>query len=250
MVAPYPSIKVRELVKSFGEEQVLKKVDLDLYPDSINFIIGRSGEGKSVLLKIMCGLYSPDAGSVYFDDLDMVKATSKQVRFIRSKSALLFQDGALFDSMSVGQNVVFPLWFHKLASPALAKQKAEHLLSELGLGTSFEARVSDLSSGEKKRVALARALITEPKAVFFDEPTTGLDPLISSQVDELIVHAKKKTGATVVVVSHDMAAALTLADYINLLYNGRVVFSGPPLSFKVSKEPEIIRFLTSNARAA
>jgi phospholipid/cholesterol/gamma-HCH transport system ATP-binding protein len=162
---------------------------------------------------------------------------------------LLFQEGALFDSMTVGQNVSFPLWFHGLAKPAAAREKALSILGGLGLELYYDMAVSGLSTGEKKRVALARALIVDPEVVFFDEPTTGLDPLLSEQVDELIVHAQKVSKATVVVVSHDMAATLSLADRVTLLHLGKVVLSGPPDEFKASRDPEVVNFLSGAAAA-
>ena len=245
MGASSPGLTVRDVVKSFGDARVLKGVSLDVLPGRINFIIGRSGEGKSVLLKILTGLYAPDSGTILWGDLDLSGASQSQWRAIRRKTGLLFQDGALFDNMSLGQNVSFPLWFHGLAKPAEARRKAERLLAELGLEGAHDASVASLSTGERKRVALARALAVDPEVVFFDEPTTGLDPLLSTQVDELIVHAQKRTGATVVVVSHDMAATLTLADRVTLLHEGAVVYSGPPKGLLDSREPEIRLFLAS-----
>jgi phospholipid/cholesterol/gamma-HCH transport system ATP-binding protein len=237
------------VVKSFGgsARRVLDGVSLDIASGRVNFVIGRSGEGKSVLLKLLTGLQKPDSGRVFYDELDLVKASGRELAALRRRMGLLFQDGALFDSMSVGENVVFPLWFHGLASSAEAARRGESLLEELGLAGAFKRRVSELSVGERKRAALARALIMEPEVVFFDEPTTGLDPLLSEQVDDLIVHAQKRTGATVVVVSHDMAATLSLAHMVTLLRAGRVVLSGPPEQFRTSDDPEVRRFLTGEA---
>jgi phospholipid/cholesterol/gamma-HCH transport system ATP-binding protein len=242
-----PGIAVRDVVKSFSQSgrRVLDEVSLDLVPGRVNFIIGRSGEGKSVLLKLLAGLHRPDSGSICFENLDVVRAGRRQIDALRKRMGLLFQDGALFDSMSVGENVVFPLWFHGQSRGA--KAKAEKLLEELGLSGSYDRRVSDLSVGERKRAALARALVMDPEVVFFDEPTTGLDPLLSAQVDELIIHAQKRTGATVVVVSHDMAATLALAHQVTLLRQGKVVLSASPQEFRQSADPEVRRFLTGEA---
>jgi phospholipid/cholesterol/gamma-HCH transport system ATP-binding protein len=241
---PAPAIEVRDVTKSFGTFMVLKGVSLDLLPGKINFIIGRSGEGKSVLLKILTGLYRPDSGSVRYGPIDLVKARQKDLNRLRLRMGLLFQEGALFDSMSVGQNVIFPLWFHGLAKPQAAREKAMAILGELGMERYHDLGVTMLSTGEKKRVALARALIVDPEVVFFDEPTTGLDPLLSSQVDELIGHALRISRATVVVVSHDMAATLSLADRVTLLHRGRVVLSGSPDEFKASRDDEVVNFLS------
>jgi phospholipid/cholesterol/gamma-HCH transport system ATP-binding protein len=240
-----PGLTVRDVHKSFGQAKVLKGVSLDILPGRINFIIGRSGEGKSVLLKILTGLYQADSGTITWGDLDLSRAKPKDWLRLRQRMGLLFQDGALFDSMTVGQNVSFPLWFHRLVPKAVARHKAEGLLDELGLEGAIDKRVSELSTGEVKRVALARALVVDPEVVFFDEPTTGLDPLLSSQVDELIVHAQKLGGGTVVVVSHDMAATLTLADRVTLLHEGVVVYSGPPDGLLASDQPEVRLFLAS-----
>ncbi|MDR2442653.1 MAG: ATP-binding cassette domain-containing protein [Deltaproteobacteria bacterium] len=240
-----PSIKIVDVVKTFDGDKVLDGVSLDILAGKINFIIGRSGEGKSVLMKILTGLYQPDSGSIFYGDKNLTTARTKDWNALRRKMGLLFQDGALFDSMSLGENVCFPLWFHHLASPSEARKRAKTLLGELGLAEAFFSPISSLSTGERKRVALARALIMEPEIVFFDEPTTGLDPILSSQVDELIVHAQKKTGATVIVVSHDMAATLTLADTVTLLHQGVVVFNGTPKQLSQSDEPEIKLFLSA-----
>ncbi|MDR0356002.1 MAG: ATP-binding cassette domain-containing protein [Deltaproteobacteria bacterium] len=239
-----PEIKVQGVSKSFGGAKVLDDVSLNFLPGRVNFIIGRSGEGKSVLMKIMTGLYAPDAGSVFYGDLDLTRAAERQINKLRLRMGVLFQDGALFDSMTVGQNVVFPLWVHRRGKKAEAEARARALLSELGLSDFFDLTVAALSTGERKRVALARALMVDPQVVFFDEPTTGLDPLLSTQVDELIIHAQKKTGATVIVVSHDMAATLSLADSIFLLHNGKIILSGAPSEFKASRNPEVVRFLS------
>ena len=243
--ASAPGLVVRGVEKSFGGAKVLKGVSLDILPGKVNFIIGRSGEGKSVLLKIMTGLYQADAGSITYGDLDLGKASPRDWRRIRQKMGLLFQDGALFDSMSLGQNVCFPLWFHRLASKAEARAKAEELLRELGLEGSYDVQVSELSTGERKRVALARALVVEPEVVFFDEPTTGLDPLLSNQVDDLIVHAHERTGGPVVVVSHDMTATLTLADRVTLLHEGVAIYSGPPDGLLAADNEEARLFLSA-----
>ncbi|MDR2301560.1 MAG: ATP-binding cassette domain-containing protein [Deltaproteobacteria bacterium] len=244
-----PTIEIRDVTKSFGHFEVLKGVSLDILAGKINFIIGRSGEGKSVLLKILTGLYRPDSGSVKFGSVNIAKAKTSEINKLRRRMGLLFQEGALFDSMSVGENVIFPLWFHNLATPQEAKKKALAILGELGMGRYFNLAVSLLSTGEKKRVALARALIVDPEVVFFDEPTTGLDPLLGSQVDELIVHAQKISQATVVVVSHDMAATLSLADRVTLLRLGQVVLSGSPDEFRKSKDQEVVNFLSGGDSA-
>jgi len=242
-----PAVKVRNLYKTFGQAKVLEGVDVDILPSKINFIIGQSGGGKSVLLKHLVGLMEPDEGEIWYDDRQMAGGSARQWRELRMRLALLFQDGALFDSMSVGENVAFPLKFHDRARPAEAAAEARRRLEELDLGGAFDYRTSDLSAGERKRVALARALIMEPEALFFDEPTTGLDPLLSGQVDELIKLTLARTNATLVVVSHDIPATLTLADNISMIYDGKVILSGPPDVFRRSDDPVVRQFLAGEA---
>lgn len=242
-----PTVTVKNLHKSFGAAKVLTGVDLTILPSQINFIIGQSGGGKSVLLKNLVGLMKPDMGEIWFDQQQMAGAGLKQWAQLRLRLALLFQDGALFDSMSVGENVAFPLWIHQKASSGQAAAAAREKLRELGLESSFSHRPSDLSAGERKRVALARALIMEPEILFFDEPTTGLDPLLSEQVDELIMLTLHRSQATVVVVSHDIPATLTLAHNISMIYDGKIILSGPPEEFHRSQDPVIRQFLAGEA---
>ncbi|MDR2141671.1 MAG: ATP-binding cassette domain-containing protein [Deltaproteobacteria bacterium] len=242
-----PTIRVNNLVKRFGDHEVLKGVTFQILPGRINFLIGRSGEGKTVVLKHLTGLLAADSGEIWYDDLELSQASPKRLNDLRLRMGLLFQDGALFDSLSVGENVAFPLWFHRQARPRQAQARAESLLSELGLAGAASRRVVSLSTGERKRVALARAMIMEPEILFFDEPTTGLDPLLSAQVDELISHAQKSSGATVVVISHDIAATLTLADQVSMIDDGKIVASSPPVELRASSNPVVRRFLAGEA---
>ncbi|MDR1084872.1 MAG: ATP-binding cassette domain-containing protein [Deltaproteobacteria bacterium] len=238
-----PTIVVYNLKKSFGDQEVLKGITFKILPGCINFLIGRSGEGKSVVLKHLTGLMRADSGEIWFDNLELSAAHPRDLQALRLQMGLLFQDGALFDSLSVGENVAFPLWFHRITTVKKAQAKAEQLLEELGLAGAGPRKVVSLSTGERKRVALARALVMEPAILFFDEPTTGLDPLLSGQVDELIGHVQKRSGATVVVISHDIAATLTLADQVSMIYDGQIIASAPPQVFKVDPNPEIQKFL-------
>jgi len=240
-------VTVKNLHKAFGPAQVLAGVDVVLQPSKINFIIGQSGGGKSVLLKHLVGLMEPDQGEIWYDKRQMVGRGAREWQSLRLKLALLFQDGALFDSMSVGDNVGFPLWIHNRASKEEAGRRAKARLAELDLAPAFDRRPSDLSAGERKRVALARALIMEPDILYFDEPTTGLDPLLSEQVDELILLTLERTGATVVVVSHDIPATLHLAHNISMIYDGRIILSGPPKVFQSSPDPVVRQFLAGEA---
>jgi len=242
-----PTVTVKALGKSFGSARVLNGIDLVIQAGRINFIIGQSGGGKSVLLKHLVGLMEPDQGEIWFDRRQMVGGPPRAWRDLRLKMALLFQEGALFDSMSVGENVAFPLWIHQRAGSAEAGRRARERLGELDLASAFDRRPSELSAGERKRAALARALIMEPEILFFDEPTTGLDPLLSDQVDELIMLTLARTGATVVVVSHDIPATLHLAHNIAMIFNGRIILSGPPAIFRHSRDPVVRQFLAGEA---
>lgn len=242
-----PSIRVHGLKKAFGRAQVLKGIELELLPSRINFIIGQSGGGKSVLLKHLVGLLDPDEGEIWYDKRQMVGVKPQIWGALRLRLALLFQDGALFDSLSVGENVAFPLWLHRRADYQAAARRARERLAELDMAEAFDYRPSDLSGGERKRVALARALIMEPEVLFFDEPTTGLDPLLSQQVDELIALTLRRTGATVVVVSHDIPATLRLAHHVAMIDQGRIILSGPPGLFTVSDDPAVKQFLAGEA---
>ena len=238
-----PLIRVQNLHKAFGPAKVLNGVSAEILPSRINFIIGQSGGGKSVFLKHLVGLIPPDQGEIWYDKRQMVGATAQMWGALRLRMALLFQDGALFDSMNVGENVAFPLWFHRRENHSRASEKARERLRELDMDKAFGYRPSDLSSGERKRVALARALVMDPEVLFFDEPTTGLDPLLSDQVDDLILLTLKRTGATVVVVSHDIPATLGLAHNIAMIHNGNIVLSGPPDVFRASENPVVRQFL-------
>jgi phospholipid/cholesterol/gamma-HCH transport system ATP-binding protein len=238
-----PEIIIKDLEKSFGSEKILAGINLTLLPGKINFIIGESGGGKSVLLKHLTGLYRADSGQIWYDNLELGSAKISQLRALRKRMGFLFQDGALFDSLTVRDNVVFPLWFHRLAKKETANKKAERLLTDLGLGGSSEVMIGSLSPGERKRVALARALIMEPEILFFDEPTTGLDPLLSAQVDELIILVQKTSKATIVVVSHDIDATLKLANQVSMIHKGKIILSGEPELFRSSEKIEVKQFI-------
>ncbi|MDR1079870.1 MAG: ATP-binding cassette domain-containing protein [Deltaproteobacteria bacterium] len=250
MTEAAPEIRVKALRKTFGEHEVLKGVDVTLLAGRVNFVIGRSGGGKSVLLKHLTGLLSPDSGEIWFGDREISSGGSRGLNELRRKMGLLFQEGALFDSLSVAENVSFPPWYHGTMRPSETARRVKDLLSELGMEGREDARVSELSGGERKRVALARALIMEPRVVFFDEPTTGLDPILSTQVDSLILNTRDRTGATCVVVSHDIAAVLTVADQVSLIHDGVMILTGTPKDFRNSAIPAVRDFITGGEEAA
>ncbi|MDR2613222.1 MAG: ATP-binding cassette domain-containing protein [Deltaproteobacteria bacterium] len=234
---------MKGLRKAFGGTEVLRGVDVTLHPGKVNFIIGRSGGGKSVLLKHLTGLLTPDSGEIWYGDEELSRAGRSGLASLRLRMGLLFQEGALFDSLSVLENVVFPAWYHATVPPGKARRRAKELLEELGMEGRGGDRVSQLSGGERKRVALARCLMTEPRVLFFDEPTTGLDPILSTQVDSLILETRDRTGATVVVVSHDIAAVLSIADQVSLIHEGRVVLTGTPQEYRESRIEAVREFI-------
>jgi phospholipid/cholesterol/gamma-HCH transport system ATP-binding protein len=224
-------------------------VDVTLQAGRVNFVIGRSGGGKSVLLKHLTGLMAPDSGEIWYGDMELGRSGRRGLAALRRRTGLLFQDGALFDSLTVSENVSFPAWYHGTLRPAEAASRVRALLEELGMGGRAGARVSELSGGERKRVALARSLIMEPRVIFFDEPTTGLDPILSSQVDSLILDTRDRTGATCVVVSHDIAAVLSIADQVSLIHDGRMILTGTPRDFRESDVPEVREFVSGGGEA-
>jgi phospholipid/cholesterol/gamma-HCH transport system ATP-binding protein len=221
-------IEVRGLRKAFGAKLVLDGLDLDVPVGESVVIIGGSGTGKSVLLKCILGLIRPDAGSIRIDGEEVVGLTPKQRDKLMLKFGMLFQGGALFDSLRVWQNVAFGLIYGRGMDARGAKDIALKKLAAVGLGAEAATlRPSELSGGMQKRVALARAIAAEPEIIFFDEPTTGLDPIMSDVIDELIVKCVKELGATAVSITHDMASARKIADRIAMLHRGRIVWAGP-----------------------
>lgn len=241
---PPAIIRTEGLTKSFGTNEVLKGIDLEFPTGTTTVILGGSGSGKSVLMKHLIGLLRPDEGRVVVDGEDISSLDAKGLTHLRSKFGMVFQWAALFDSMTVLENVAFPLREHRkdLSEDEVRARVAEKLaLFDLrGVEEKFPA---DLSGGMRKRVGLARAIIMDPKIVLYDEPTTGLDPITTDYVDEMIKQAKRSLGVTSVVISHDIASAFNIADYIAFLYEGKIVAYGPPAVVKESKHPFVGRFL-------
>ncbi|HEX7388774.1 MAG TPA: ATP-binding cassette domain-containing protein, partial [Acidiphilium sp.] len=222
-----PKIGIRGLRKAFGAKQVLDGVDLDVMPGTAMVVIGGSGTGKSVLLKCILGLIRPDAGEIRIDGEDVLRAKPPRARELRDQIGMLFQNGALFDSRTVWENVAFGLLARGLISRAEAKDKAVHVLAEVGLGAEVAGlSPSELSGGMQKRVGLARAIAAEPSIMFFDEPTTGLDPIMGAVIDGLIVDCVKRLGSTSIAITHDMASAARIGDRIAMLHQGRIVWEG------------------------
>ncbi len=239
-----PMIEIVDLHKSFGGTQVLKGISLSVPAGSTLVILGGSGSGKTVLMKHMIGLLKPDSGQVLVEGEDLVPMSEEQLEQVRRKFGMVFQAAALFDSMTVYENVSFPLREHrKDLSVDEMRQLVRQKLGIMGLKDVENRFPADLSGGMRKRVGLARAIVMDPKIVLYDEPTTGLDPITTDYVDEMILDAKKELGVTSVVISHDIASAFKVADNIAFLYQGQIVDQGPPSTLRHSQHPGVKLFL-------
>jgi phospholipid/cholesterol/gamma-HCH transport system ATP-binding protein len=238
-------ITIKELKKSFNGFEVLRGVNLTIPESKTTFIMGQSGTGKSVLLKHIVGLLKPDSGEIWFQNKDITKLSEKELQKVRRKIGFLFQEGALFDFMTVKENVMFPLKEHFKMPREEMEKAAEELLSAVDLLSAKDKYPSELSGGMKKRAALARTLALKPQAVLFDEPTTGLDPILQVSILELIKNLKEKYNLTCVIVSHDLNLAFKFADYIAFLHEGIIIEVGTPEEIKNSNNEFIKKFLES-----
>ncbi|MBN2725034.1 MAG: ABC transporter ATP-binding protein [Deltaproteobacteria bacterium] len=236
-------IRVRELKKSFGGQPILKGINLDIERHKINIIIGGSGHGKSVTMKHLMGLLKPDSGHIYVDGIDLVPMSDYQLNKIRHKFGMVFQYAALFDSMNVFDNIAFPLREHTKKSKNEIKDIVTSSLESVDLPGIEHKFPSELSGGMRKRVGLARAIVMEPEVLFYDEPTTGLDPIATKNVDDLIAGINEKFGVTSVVISHDMASTFRIAHKVAMLYGGVIVDSGTPDEILLSKNQNLREFL-------
>jgi len=240
-------IQLVDLCKSFRGQPVLDHLHLEIETGRITVIIGRSGGGKSVLLKHMIGLVRPDAGQVLVDGLDIAHLSERRLNEVRKKFGMLFQEAALLDSMTVGENVAFPLREHTRLSGKEIRDRVEQKLAEVELENVSTKMPSELSGGMRKRVGLARALILEPDIILFDEPTTGLDPITSDAIDNLIIETQRRTGATCVVISHDLAATFKIAHKIAMLYQGKIIEEGSAEAVRASENPVLRQFIERRA---
>ncbi len=240
-------IELEKISKSFGDFTVLNELDLALEKDKVNIIIGRSGGGKSVLLKHVIGLLKPDKGRVLIQGKDIVPMKERQLAGIRRRFGMLFQDAALFDSFTVEENVAFPLREHTRKSLREIEEIVEAKLASVGLTGMGGKMPSELSGGMRKRVGLARALVMDPQIVLFDEPTSGLDPVMSATINDLILRTQKEFGATCVVISHDIEAAMKIADRIYMLYNGKIIAEGTPDEISQWDDPVVRQFIRGEA---
>ncbi|MDD2389568.1 MAG: ABC transporter ATP-binding protein [Desulfobacterales bacterium] len=238
-------IKLIKISKSFKGQKVLDDLDLTIEAEKITVIIGQSGGGKSVLLKHIIGLIRPDTGQILVDGTDIGAASEKQLNNIRKQFGMLFQDAALFDSMTVGENIAFPLKEHTRLTEKKIMEIVESKLALVGLKNISHKMPSELSGGMRKRVGLARAIALDPKIILFDEPTTGLDPLMCNAINNLIVEAQRNTKATCVVISHDIESTFRIAHKIAMLYHGKIIESGTPDEIRRSNHPVVQEFIGS-----
>lgn len=219
-------IQVQNISKSFKETRVLTDISIDFLPGKINFIIGRSGQGKSVLLKCMVGLLEPDAGSILYDGIDFLNMDEDQHKAIRQEVGMLFQGAALFDSMTVEENVMFPLTMYSNLTYSEKLVRVNECLERVNLVGKNNLYPAELSGGMKKRTGIARAIIMNPKFLFVDEPNSGLDPETSIVIDNLIRNITYDLGSTTIVVSHDMNSVMEIGDNINFISGGKVEWQG------------------------
>ncbi len=236
-------IRIQNLYKSFGSQQVLRGVNLEIEPGKITAIMGSSGGGKSVLLKLLIGLFKPDQGQIWVDGEETTHLPDRHLNQVRRKFGMLFQDAALFDDLNVFENVSFPLYEHTRLSDREIAARVEQKLKQVGLERVNHKLPSELSGGMRKRVGLARALMLDPKILMFDEPTTGLDPIITDQISDLMAQTYRAHKMTVLMVSHDLALSYRIAHRIAMLYRGEIVEYATPEQFRRSQSPFVQEFL-------
>ena len=239
-------IKLVDLHKSFGKQKVLDGLDIDIEDGKTTVIIGRSGGGKSVLLKHMIGLLRPERGQILIDGTDITKLNDRALNEIRKKFGMLFQDAALFDSMTVGENVAFPLREHTTMKEKEIRETVADRLRSVGLTGVEEKMPSELSGGMRKRVGLARAIALRPQIVLFDEPTTGLDPVMTEAINRLIIDTQKNLNLTCVVISHDVRSIFEIGHRIAMLYEGKIIENGTPEELRASRNPVTLQFLAGS----
>lgn len=248
MTGDVPKIRVRGLEKAFGDKVVLDGLDLDVGVGESVVVIGGSGTGKSVLLKCIIGLLTADSGSIEIDGVEVTSLTGSDREDVTRKFGMLFQGGALFDSLPVWENVAFGLLAARKARRAEARDIAVDKLARVGLRPEVATLYpAELSGGMQKRVALARAIATDPEIIFFDEPTTGLDPIMADVINNLIVEITSGVGSTALSITHDMASARKIADRIAMLYEGRIIWAGPVADIDRSNEPHVDQFIHGRA---
>jgi len=249
--APDPvHVRVIGVSKAYGPSPVLRDVSFDILRGLSNMVIGASGSGKTVFLRQLIRLERPDTGQILVDGEDIVPLGAVELVRVRRKFGMVFQMSALFDSMNVFDNVAFLLREHTHMGSREVRDKVMDRLRALGVDHASEKMPSELSGGMRKRVAVARALVLEPQILIYDEPTTGLDPIMSRTVDDLIEETRERFNVTSVVITHDMASVYRIANRVNLLHDGRIVAAGTPDDLIASTDPVVIRFLKSSGVVA
>ncbi|MEW5910214.1 MAG: ABC transporter ATP-binding protein [Thermodesulfobacteriota bacterium] len=236
-------IQLVKVCKTFGKQKVLVDLDLEIPEEQITVILGQSGSGKSVILKHIIALMSPDSGQIIINGTDITRLNDKDLNEIRKNFGMLFQDAALFDSMTVGENVAFPLKEHTRLPQKQIDQIVENKLLQVGLKDVTQKMPAELSGGMRKRVGLARAIALDPKIILFDEPITGLDPIMSDAIDNLILQTQQQTKATCVVITHNIESTFKIAHRIAMLYEGKIIESGTPDQIQSSVHPFVRRFI-------
>ncbi|HEY0909356.1 MAG TPA: ATP-binding cassette domain-containing protein [Bradyrhizobium sp.] len=238
-----PKIRIRGLTKAFGSKQVLDGVDLDVAAGTSMVVIGGSGTGKSVLIKCILGLIEPDAGVIEIDGRDVLKMDRQEREQVNACIGMLFQAGALFDSLPVWENVAFGLLARHKVDRGEARARAAEVLAQVGLAPEVgDLSPAELSDGMQKRVGLARAIAAQPEILFFDEPTTGLDPIMGAVIDGLIVDCVKRLGSTAVAITHDMASAARIGDRAAMLFGGKIVWEGQAGELMETTNPLVHQF--------
>ncbi len=241
-------IEIKNLCKSFDKKKILDNLNLKINDSESFVIIGRSGCGKSVLLKHIIGIMKPDSGEIIVDGKDIGKISEKELNELRLHFGMLFQGAALFDSLTVGENVAFGIMEHKKMEEERILQLVKEKLALVGLESIETLMPAELSGGMKKRVGLARAIAMDPAVILYDEPTTGVDPIMADAINNLIIDLHKKLLVTSVAVTHDMTSAYKIADRIGMLYQGKIIEIGTPAEIKATKNPIVRQFITGSAQ--
>jgi len=242
-----PLIRFENVTKSFDGTAVLRALSLEVFPGETLCVIGESGCGKTVVLKHMIALLEPDDGRVLFEGRDVAQMGPKERVKMQTRFGMVFQGGALFDSLTIGENVAFPLREHAHLGEGEIRRRVAEKLALVGLHGIEEKHPAELSGGMRKRVALARAIALDPEVVLYDEPTTGLDPIMSDVINELIVRTRDALKTTGVVVTHDMTSVNKVADRVVMLHEGRIVFEGTPEEVRASADPVVRQFIEGKA---